>query len=484
MTLQRYLKNSWIRRHEATSQKFGELLAIASPTGLSNKARLRAPATPLRILPIPREGPTMLRCVLLVVVLCASTVRAQAPATLKVTTDRPEAIYRVGENATFLIEARDPAAPIKAVSCVLSEDGWKSQPAKEVPLTEGKGSLTVKVERPGFTLLRVSAESVKTPVLASVGCDPLEIKPSLPVPNDFDAFWAAQKAALAKVPVKYTLTPVASPAKNVEAFDAQVDCLGAPVSGYFGRVKNAQPKSLPAILFVHGAGVRGSNLSSVQWAEREGGMLAMDINAHGLPNGKPAEFYEEQSKGPLKEYRYVGRADRETNYFRGMFLRLVRAIDFLTAQPAWDGRTVIVYGSSQGGFQAFAAAGLDERVTYFCAGVPAGCDHTGIAVDRINGWPKLVTIAGGKPHEAELQTSRYFDNVNFAQRCRAKGAAVTVGFIDTVCPPTGIYAAYNALPVPKKIHTDPLAGHTNTAAASAFMQDAALAHVRAMKAAR
>ncbi len=35
---------------------------------------------------------------------------------------------------------------------------------------------------------------------------------------------------------------------------------------------------------------------------------------------------------------------------------MIRAIDFLTAQPEWDGRTVIVYGSSQGGFQALAAA--------------------------------------------------------------------------------------------------------------------------------
>lgn len=79
---------------------------------------------------------------------------------------------------------------------------------------------------------------------------------------------------------------------------------------------------------------------------------------------------EELSRGELKDYRNAGHEDRETCYFKGMFLRLVRAIDFLTSQPEWDGKTLIVYGSSQGGYQAIVAAGLDSRVSYFCAGVP------------------------------------------------------------------------------------------------------------------
>jgi cephalosporin-C deacetylase-like acetyl esterase len=129
-----------------------------------------------------------------------------------------------------------------------------------------------------------------------------------------------------------------------------------------------------------------------------------------------------------------------------------------------------------------AAAGLDARVTFICAGVPAGCDHTGSAANRISGWPKLVpNDAEGKPDPLALQTARYFDCVNFASRARCKGAAVTVGFIDTTCPPTSVYAAYNALTIPKSIHAEVAAGHTNTPAASTFMQDAAYKHVRDMK---
>jgi cephalosporin-C deacetylase len=422
--------------------------------------------------------------------LAQSTAPAPAPATLPapspaptltVVTDRPAALYGVGDRVTFAIRSSD--AKLESVSAVLSKDGWKAQPAQTVALTGGVGSLMVTLTEPGITQLRVSPSNHPGSVLAAAACAPEKLTPSLPVPEDFDAFWATQKSALAKVPLKFNLTPATTSAQNVDAFDAQIDCLGPPVSGYYGRPKNAQPKSCPAILFLHGAGVRGANLGATYWAEREGGMLALDINAHGLPNGKPDAFYEEVNQGALKDYRFQGRADRETNYFKGMFLRVVRAIDFLTSQPEWDGKTVIAYGSSQGGFQAFAAGALDARVTFLCAGVPAGCDHSGIVVDRIGGWPKLVSVAEGVANETELQTARYFDCVNFAQRCHAKGAAVTVGLIDSTCAPTGIYAAYNALPIPKSIHADPLSGHRSTPEAAQFLLEAAQRHIRTMKAA-
>lgn len=416
------------------------------------------------------------------------SVQAQAPKqepvlVLKAATDRADALYKVGDTATFTIEATQNGKPVvdgKAVA-VFSKDGVHSQPPQTLNIRDGKVSLVGKLDEPGFLLLRVS--SGKASALAAAGYDPLLLKPSMPVPEDFDAFWTSQKTELAKVPVKSTLNPVASTVKNVEAFDVQVECLGEkPVSGYLGRPKNAKPKSLPAILHVHGAGVRSANLGSVFWAGNEGGMLSFDINAHGIPNGKPKEFYDALANGELKDYRARGNQDREACYFKGMFLRLIRAVDFLCSQPEWDGKTLIVYGASQGGFQAFAAAGLDERVTFICAGVPAGCDHTGSVANRISGWPKIVpNNADGKPDEAALQVSRYFDCVNFATRAKCLGAAVTVGFIDLTCPPTSVYAAYNALPVTKTMHADVLSGHTSTPAASKFMQEAALKHVRQMK---
>ena len=163
----------------------------------------------------------------------------------------------------------------------------------------------------------------------------------------------------------------------------------------------------------------------------------MDINAHGIENGKPAAFYDELRDGRLKDYPFFGREKRETSYFVGMYLRLIRALDFLCAQPEWNGKIVAVCGHSQGGGQALAAGGLDDRVTFIAAGVPAMCDHTGRAIGRINGWPKLVpNDAAQRPDPAVLEASRYVDAVNLAARCKAE-AIMSIGLIDVTCPPTG-----------------------------------------------
>lgn len=401
--------------------------------------------------------------------------------------ERESAIYHRGETVRFVVSVSDKDVPVPNgdIDWTLLKDGLPLNQAGKAKVSEGKAEVTGKLQEPGFLQLRVTyrpdPNAAGVTALAGVGIDPTEISPSLPVPGDFDAFWASQKAALAKVPADAVLTTVAAPSRAVETFDVQAKCVGAPVSGYLARPVGAAPKSLPIILTVHGAGVRGSGLlGAASWAGK--GFLAMDINAHGLPNGKPEEFYKEQTEGALKDYRYVGRDSRENCYFGGMFLRLVRAIDVLTAQPHWDGKTVVVYGSSQGGYQAIVAAGLDSRVTFFSAGVPAGCDHSGMVLDRIAGWPKLVAhAADGTPDPKGLETARYFDAMNFATRAKAAGCCFTVGFIDGTCPPTSVYATYNQIKIPKQIYNDIQSGHAQSSNASAAMAAAVQKHIDQQK---
>jgi cephalosporin-C deacetylase len=70
--------------------------------------------------------------------------------------------------------------------------------------------------------------------------------------------------------------------------------------------------------------------------------------------------------------------------------------------------------------------------------------------------------------------------MNFGTRTKAVGI-VTVGFIDTTCPPTSVYAAYNALAGTKQIFNDPPATHAVSAKANEAMRQAIMAHVEAMK---
>jgi len=426
--------------------------------------------------------------VLLSLAVCAPVAspraaQAQATVPLIVKADRASAIYGQGETVTFTIElaAGASVAQDAELAWSISKDGVPPVEAGKVRLVNGKNSVTGRLSEPGFLLCRITGMAEGKPVsaLAGAGIDPLLIKPSMPAPEDFDAFWNEQKKKLAAVPMNPRLMAVAAKgATNAECFDVQADCAGgAPVSGYYARPRGAKPKSLPAILLLHGAGVSSASLpSALDWCGR--GFLAMDINAHGIRNGKPEQFYKDLAGGALKDYRQAGRESRETCYFLGMFLRVIRAVDFLAAQPEWDGKTLVAYGSSQGGFQTFAAGALDERVSFLAAGVPAGCDHSGAVAGRVNGWPKLVPVgADGKPDAGALQAARYFDNVNFAARTKAKGALVTVGFIDQTCPPTTVYAAYNNLRIPKQIYNDIPSGHANSPAATRARNQAVLQHV-------
>lgn len=411
-------------------------------------------------------------CLTILVALGAGTSSSAEPKfTVTVTTDRKSAIYEVGEEAEFIIRVqKDGKFGAKGSLSFEIGDFLESGQKAELPhgvmaIPNGPFRVKVKGRRPEFLRCQVTVTpSGHKPInaVAAAGFSPEKIGLSLPVPDDFDEFWADQKKQLAKVKPEPKLTPVEHADSSVECFDVQVQCLGgAPVSGYFSKPRKTKPKTLPAILWVHGAGVRSSSLGNAVKGAKAG-FLSMDINAHGIPNGKPGKFYSDLNAGKLKNYRHAGRKSRDTVYFRGMFLRLVRAIDFLTTQPEWNGQHVVVVGHSQGGGQSLAAGGLDDRVTMIAPGVPAICDHSGQAAGRINGWPKLVPLApGGTGLVAEptiLQAARYVDAVNFASRCKAE-AIMSVGFVDAVCPPSSCYAAYNALKGTKSVINEPLMGH-------------------------
>lgn len=393
---------------------------------------------------------------------CADTNRVE----LVVTTDRPGAVYQPGEEARFLVSVKSGGKPVTdgEVSFTMGQEGMPDPHQGKVRLAQGAGSFGGTLKQPGFLQCRVAyrAMSLSTNVvtaLAAAGFAPEDIRPSLPVPADFDAFWTAQKKRLAAVPMKPELTPVKSPMDGVECFDVKIPCVPPrPVSGYFAKPADARAKGHPAMLSVHGAGVHNSNLAGAAGMAKLFNALAMDINAHGIPNGNPKAFYEELSRGELKEYRRQGCEDREKCYFLGMFLRLVRALEFLKSQPEWDGRVLIVRGSSQGGGQSIAAAGLDAQVSFISAGVPAICDHSGKAAGRVAGWPKLVPEVDGKPDPTVLEVARYFDCMNFATRAKAEGL-FDVGFIDITCPPSSVYAMYNNWPGKKEMHIEPLMGH-------------------------
>jgi len=137
-----------------------------------------------------------------------------------------------------------------------------------------------------------------------------------------------------------------------------------------------------------------------------------------------------------------------------MFRRAILATSFVASLPQWDGTRLIAEGHSQGGGQALASAAFSSHVDALVVSCPTHCDHTA----KPAGWPKILQEEDEADRVREVQ---YIDGVNFAARVSCP-ALFGICFLDTLCPPTGVFAAYNALQASKSAHHDPVTGHVYT----------------------
>ena len=364
------------------------------------------------------------------------------------TTDKETALYRSGEKMTFSIQLLEDAKPVagRKLKWVRSGDDAKTENGTAISSATKPLIVTTSLEKPGFVRIEVWVVDEKGNPIANgkhaeikftggAGVEAGKLE-GLPEPPDFDAFWARQKARLAQVPLKCALVKVPSKNPDFLTYDVRIDCAGGkPVSGYFTKPKNAAPKSLKAQGGYMGYGV---NAPSPSYAN---GTLTLNINAHGIENGREDEYYKKLKEGELKGYAFNNEenAKPETSYFNGMILRVLRALEFLKAQPEWNGKDLIVAGGSQGGFQALSAAALDKDVTQCQANIPWLCDLGGIQLGRLRGWRPDYTIG-----------LAYYDAANQAKRIRCK-TTIVAGLGDYTCPPSGICVLYNNLKGPKQL---------------------------------
>ena len=412
------------------------------------------------------------------------TLSGQSKVTLSV--DKKDCICKKGETFHLTVNFPDGKIPETGIKILMHlQDGS----VKTLDLPTGQNTLSLVHPGGAVRFEAVAGSNGKPPrgkkktTLAAIGviADPYSIRPGFSEPADFQQFWDHAKAELAKVPVTARRTeievtddliPTASsyfsyqiPVKMNEptvlkgkfrCWDVKVECIGAPVSGYLTMPAGAAPKSLPAIVTFQGAGVKSANMAFVN------GAIRFDVNAHGIENGRPAAYYRELAAGRLLKYAARNQENRDQYYFRNMYLRVQRALDYIKTLPEYDGKNLIVAGNSQGGGQTLVAAGMDPDVILILASVPAMCDHGGILAGRISGWPRLLRMKNGKiTNPAAAETLPYFDAAFFAKRIKAE-AYLTVGLIDVTCSPSSVFAAFNNIPGKKHITILPRHGHRGT----------------------
>jgi cephalosporin-C deacetylase len=375
-----------------------------------------------------------------------------------VSPDHKDWKYTVNETAKFSVQVLKYGNLLENVT-VDYEAGPEALPdvKKEgAVLKNGKAELSGTMKIPGFYRVRVWAivDGKRYEGLATAAFEPEKIQPTVKDPADFENFWTEAIAEARKINLdpRLTLMPERCTSEaDVYQISFQNDGFGSRIYGMLAMPKKSG--KYPAILRVPGAGIRPYSGDS---RTAELGFIVLEIGIHGIPVNLDPQVYIDLSGGALAGYNSIRMNDRNTHYYKRVYVGCVRAVDFIFTLPEFNGKDVAVTGGSQGGALTIVTAGLDKRIKYLAALYPALCDHTGYLNKRAGGWPHYFRNAEPKP--GEVETLGYYDVVNFARRISIPGY-YTWGFNDLTCPPTSMYSAYNVITAPKELHIFQETGH-------------------------
>ncbi len=376
---------------------------------------------------------------------------------IMVSPTRGDMKYDVGEEISFDVAVYKYGQLLPGAEVSYSIGPEKLEPVEEGTITLDEGTISLKgavLEQPGFVRCHVTYQEGGNTYHNSgtAAVDPENIQPTTTDPDDFDEFWQGQMDALREVDLDpvITLMPDKCTAET-NAYHVSYRNLSGHIYGILTVPK--KPGKYPAILQVPGAGVRPYHGSFY-----DQDVICLQVGIHGVPvNFYDSDLYDNLRNGPLDGYWKANLDNRDEYYYKRVYLGCTRAVDFIYGLPEFDGENLGVMGGSQGGALSIITAGMDDRIDYLVSYYPALCDLTGYLHDRAGGWPHLFRDEFTNT-DAKVETSHYYDVVNFARRVNAEGF-YSFGYNDNVCPPTSIYAAYNTIKAAKEISLFPDSAH-------------------------
>lgn len=404
--------------------------------------------------------------VVLMLLLLAPTAQSQLQQTwikVHVATENSDWTYSCGERVKFKVSVTKNSIPIEQIAISYEVGPEKMEATKKGNEVLKNGTMVINggsLSEPGFLRCTVTAEyeGKKYTGMATAGFEPEQIKPTAELPEDFVSFWQEAKAEAAKIPMNpiMKLLPERCTEK-VDVYEINIQNF-RPGSRLYGilSVPKGEGK-YPAILLVPGAGIR-PYAGDVYRAER--GIITLQIGIHGIPVTLDQSVYTTLGNGALYNYSRFNLDDKDSYYYKRVYLGCVRAIDFLFSLPQFDGVNLAVSGGSQGGALSIVTAALDDRIKGLVSFYPALCDLTGYLHNRAGGWPHMFN--GADPNDPKIkkqvETSSYYDVVNFARFVKVPGF-YSWGYNDLTCPPSSFYSAYNVITAPKELSLFLETGH-------------------------
>ncbi|GAA2136280.1 acetylxylan esterase [Arthrobacter humicola] len=274
-------------------------------------------------------------------------------------------------------------------------------------------------------------------------------------PEDFDDFWDRTIAEARQFPLDAVYAPAENHLSVIDSFDVSFTGFGgARIKGWLHLPANRDAgRALPVVVqYVGYSGGRGLVQQDTKWAQAGYAHFIMDTRGQGYGGslGESADPHPSAGDVAYAGLMTRGLSSREDYYYRRVFVDAFRAIEAVQNHPEVDASKVLLAGLSQGGGLAIAAAGL-------AAGRLDGVLCTMADVPFLQDFPRAVDIAPRGPYpevagflarhrdryEPALAVLNYFDGVHLGRRATAP-ALFSAALMDDVCPPSTVFAAYNA----------------------------------------
>ncbi|MBU3740360.1 MAG: acetylxylan esterase [Rhodoferax sp.] len=284
-----------------------------------------------------------------------------------------------------------------------------------------------------------------------------------PRPDDFDAYWERGLSEMRATDPGVTLQPA-------EFQAPYADCFGLQFTGTGGSrvfAKLLRPRDLrgpaPAVLHFHGyAGASADWCTYLPYVAAGFVVAALDCRGQG----GVSEDAGAGGRGTLRGHIVRGlQGPVDQLYYRQVFLDTAMLARIVMDMPEVDARRVGAYGGSQGGGLALACAALVPGIRRVAPTYPFLCDYQRVwEMDQAKDayWELQDYFRRFDPrHLAQRETFLklgYIDVQHLCDRIRAE-VLMGVGLMDTVCPPSTQFAAYNRIRSPKTCQLFPDFGH-------------------------
>src|SRR6266404_3057113 len=372
--------------------------------------------------------------------LCAAQQLTIAPF-------KSSGIYGVGELVGWSVSLPESITPKGDYTYIIKKNNYDVIKTGKLDLSKGRDTIEVRLPEPAMVYVQISTPGGPDTqpggsIALGAAVAPEKLEPSASRPADFDSFWDSKIRMLKSIPENAVLTPSESGLADIDYATIRMDHInGTHVYGQLAKPK--REGKFPALVIFQWASPPYPLQKKWVTDRAAEGWLTLNIEPHDVLPDQPPTYYSALPE-ELKKYQTIGRDDRDRNYFLQMYLADYRAVEYISGRSDWDGKTLVVMGTSMGGQQSLSVAGLNPKITHVIVNEPAGCDSNGPLHGRASGYPNWPS-----DNPQIMQTALYFDAVNFASGIKAT-ALVAMGFVDTTAPPVGIWSAFNQIRGPKE----------------------------------